>query len=165
VVTTASDAEGRPTVVGLVPSEPRVFPVGRLDRDSEGLLLLTNDGPLAYRLSHPRYGVEKRYLVEVAPVAKAALSRLERGVELEDGPARAQRVRVVGATPRRQMVEVVMLEGRKREVRKMFDAIGAPVRRLVRTALGPIRLTGLAPGEYRPLRSDEVRKLYKAVGL
>jgi 23S rRNA pseudouridine2605 synthase len=165
VVSTAADPEGRPTVVGLVPEELRVFPVGRLDRDTEGLLLLTNDGPLAYRLTHARYGVEKRYLAEVERLPADAPARLRRGVVLEDGPARPARVRVVAAAGRRQMVEVVLVEGRNREVRRLLDAVGAPVRRLVRTGVGPVRLRGLAPGEYRALRPDEIRGLYRAAGL
>jgi 23S rRNA pseudouridine2605 synthase len=165
VVSTAADPEGRPTVVEMVPEQPRVFPVGRLDRDTEGLLLLTNDGPLAYRLTHARYGIEKRYLAEVERLPADAPGRLRKGVELEDGLARPTRVRVVAGSGRRRMVEVVLVEGRNREVRRLLDAVGAPVRRLVRTAVGPIRLTGLAPGEYRPLRPDEIRSLYKAAGL
>jgi 23S rRNA pseudouridine2605 synthase len=165
VVSTAADPEGRPTVVEMVPEQPRVFPVGRLDRDTEGLLLLTNDGPLAYRLTHARYGIEKRYLAEVERLPADAPGRLRTGVELEDGVAKPTRVRVVAGSGRRRMIEVVLVEGRNREVRRLLDAVGAPVRRLVRTAVGPIRLTGLAPGEYRPLRPDEIRGLYKAAGL
>ena len=165
VITTAADPSGRPTVVGLVPDQPRVFPVGRLDRDTEGLLLLTNDGPLAYRLTHARYGVEKRYLAEVERLPAAAPAKLRRGVELEDGVARPVRVRVVAGSGRRRMIELGLVEGRNREVRRLLDAVGAPVRRLVRTAVGPIRLTGLGPGEFRALRPDEVRSLYQAVGL
>jgi 23S rRNA pseudouridine2605 synthase len=165
VLTTAADPEGRPTVVELVPEQPRVFPVGRLDRDTEGLLLLTNDGPLAYRLTHARYGVQKRYLAEVERLPADAVTRLRQGVELEDGPARPEQARVVAGSGRRRMVEVVLVEGRNREVRRLLEAVGAPVRRLVRTAVGPVRLTGLAPGEYRPLRQDEIRKLYKVTGL
>jgi 23S rRNA pseudouridine2605 synthase len=165
VISTAADPSGRPTVVGLVPDQPRVFPVGRLDRDTEGLLLLTNDGPLAYRLTHARYGVEKRYLAEVERLPADAPARLRKGVQLEDGLAKPVRVRVVAATGRRRMVEVVLVEGRNREVRRLLEAVGAPVRRLVRTAVGPIRLTGLAPGEYRALRPDEIRSLYRAIGL
>jgi 23S rRNA pseudouridine2605 synthase len=165
VITTAADPSGRPTVVGLVPDQPRVFPVGRLDRDTEGLLLLTNDGPLAYRLTHARYGVEKRYLAEVERLPADAPARLRKGVELPDGPARPVRVRVVAGSGRRRMLEVVMVEGRNREVRRLLEAVGAPVRRLVRTAVGPIRLTGLAPGEYRALRPAEIRGLYQAIGL
>jgi 23S rRNA pseudouridine2605 synthase len=165
VISTAADPSGRPTVVGLVPDQPRVFPVGRLDRDTEGLLLLTNDGPLAYRLTHARYGVEKRYLAEVERLPADAPARLRQGVELEDGVARPVRVRVLTGAGRRRMLEVVLVEGRNREVRRLLEAVGAPVRRLVRTAVGPIRLTGLAPGEFRALRPDEVRSLYRATGL
>jgi pseudouridine synthase len=165
VVTTAADPQGRPTVVQLVPAQPRVFPVGRLDRDTEGLLLLTNDGDLAYRLTHASFGVQKRYLAEVEQLPRDALARLRRGVVLDDGLARAERARAVGGAGRRRMVEVVMVEGRNREVRRLLDAVGAPVRRLVRTGIGPLRLTGLAPGEYRALGNDEVRELYRAVGL
>jgi 23S rRNA pseudouridine2605 synthase len=165
VVSTAADPEGRPTVVGMVPEQPRVFPVGRLDRDTEGLLLLTNDGPLAYRLTHARYGIEKRYLAEVERLPADAPGRLRQGVELDDGFARPVRVRVVAGSGRRRMIEVVLVEGRNREVRRLLEAVGAPVRRLVRTAVGPIRLTGLAPGEYRPLRPEELRNIYKAAGL
>jgi 23S rRNA pseudouridine2605 synthase len=165
VISTAADPSGRPTVVGLVPDQPRVFPVGRLDRDTEGLLLLTNDGPLAYRLTHARYGVEKRYLAEVERLPADAPTRLRTGVQLEDGLAKPVRVRVVAGTGRRRMVEVVLVEGRNREVRRLLEAVGAPVRRLVRTAVGPVRLTGLAPGEYRALRPEEIRGLYRATGL
>jgi 23S rRNA pseudouridine2605 synthase len=165
VVSTAADPEGRPTVVGMVPEQPRVFPVGRLDRDTEGLLLLTNDGPLAYRLTHARYGIEKRYLAEVERLPADAPGRLRQGVELDDGFARPVRVRVVAGSGRRRMIEVVLVEGRNREVRRLLEAVGAPVRRLVRTAVGPIRLTGLAPGEFRPLRPEELRNIYKAAGL
>jgi 23S rRNA pseudouridine2605 synthase len=165
VVSTADDPQGRPTVVEMVPEEPRVYPVGRLDRDSEGLVLLTNDGELANRVTHPRYGVEKRYLAEVERLPATAVTRVQQGVELEDGLARAERARVVAGSGRRRMMEVVMIEGRKREVRRMLEAVGAPVRRLVRTTIGPLRLTGLAPGEYRALRPDEVRGLYRATGL
>ena len=165
VVSTADDPQGRPTVVQLVPEEPRVYPVGRLDRDTEGLILLTNDGELANRLTHPRYGVQKRYLAEVERLPRNTVARVQQGVELDDGLARAERARVVAGSGRRRMVEVVMVEGRKREVRRLLEAAGAPVRRLVRTAIGPLRLTGLAPGEYRPLRPEEVRGLYRAAGL
>jgi 23S rRNA pseudouridine2605 synthase len=165
VVTTASDPQGRPTVMELVPVEPRVFPVGRLDQDSEGLLLLTNDGELAHRLTHPSFGVVKRYLAEVTELPPGTINRIQRGVELDDGPAKAERARIVGGSGRRQMIELEMLEGRNREVRRMLEATGAPVKRLVRTAVGPLRLTGLAPGGHRALRQEEVRALYKAVGL
>ena len=165
VVSTADDPKGRPTVVEMVPEDPRVVPVGRLDRDTEGLILLTNDGELANRLTHPRYGVEKRYLAEVEHLPGNAVRKIQQGIELDDGVARAKRARVVGSSGRRRMIEVVMVEGRKREVRRLLEAAGAPVRRLVRTAIGPQRLTGLAPGEYRALRPEEVRDLYRAAGL
>jgi 23S rRNA pseudouridine2605 synthase len=165
VISTAADPSGRPTVVGLVPDQPRVFPVGRLDRDTEGLLLLTNDGPLAYRLTHARYGVEKRYLAEVERLPTDAPARLRKGVPLEDGLAKPVRVRVMAGAGRRRMIEVVLVEGRNREVRRLLEAVGAPVRRLVRTAVGPVRLTGLAPGEFRSLRPDEIRSLYRTTGL
>ncbi len=164
VVTTMRDPQGRPDMRGYLPSEgPRVFPVGRLDRDSEGLLLLTNDGDLANRLMHPRHEVEKEYLAEVEgePTARQ-LSRLRAGVELEDGPATARSVRVVAASRGRGAVRVVMTEGRKREVRRMLGAVGLPVTRLVRLRVGPIRLEGLAPGELRRLDRHEVQALAAA---
>jgi pseudouridine synthase len=164
VVTTMRDPQGRPDMRGYLPSEgPRVFPVGRLDRDSEGLLLLTNDGDLANRLMHPRHEVEKEYLAEVEgePTARQ-LSKLRAGVELEDGPATARSVRVVAASRGRGAVRVVMTEGRKREVRRMLGAVGLPVTRLVRLRVGPIRLEGLAPGELRRLDRHEVQALAAA---
>jgi 23S rRNA pseudouridine2605 synthase len=160
VVTTLRDPQGRRTIAEFIPAGPRVFPVGRLDRDSEGLLLLTNDGELANRLTHPRYGVEKEYLAEVegAP-SERALARLVKGVELDDGPARAVSARQVGATRGRGAVRVVMAEGRKREVRRMLAAVGLPVRRLVRVRMGPLRLGSLRPGEVRVLAPEEIRSL------
>jgi len=166
VVTTMRDPQGRPDVRTLLPPEgPRVFPVGRLDRDSEGLLLLTNDGDLANRLTHPRHGVEKEYLVEVEgrPTSRH-VARLRQGVELEDGPARADGARLVDARADRGQLRVVMTEGRKREVRRILAAVGLPVRRLVRVRIGPIALAGLAPGERRELTPDEVRALSRDAG-
>ena len=163
VVTTASDPQGRPTVLDLVPDEPRVFPVGRLDRDTEGLLVLTNDGELANLLTHPRHGVEKEYLAEVEGVpARAALRRLREGVELDDGPTAPARVRLVQQGGGGAALAIVVHEGRNRQVRRMCDAIGHPVRRLVRTRIGPVADRRLAPGEWRPLRAREVRALYGA---
>ena len=131
VVTTARDPQGRPTVVELVDHEARVVPVGRLDADTTGALLLTNDGPLAHRLAHPRYGVEKTYVADVeGDPADAALERLAAGVELDDGPTAPARVRRLG--PAR--VELVLHEGRNRQVRRMLEAVGHPVRRLHRPA-------------------------------
>ena len=165
VVSTASDPQGRRAVVDLVDVPERVYPVGRLDADSEGLLLLTNDGDLAYRLTHPRFGVEKTYtaLVE-GRVSDAAARDLATGVELEDGAAAALRVRIIDRRPDRTMLEIVMGEGRKREVRRMCEAVGHPVVRLVRTAIGPLRDPGLAPGASRSLTLEEVRSLYAAAG-
>ena len=164
VVTTMSDPQGRPDLRGLLPAEgPRVFPVGRLDRDSEGLLLLTNDGELANRLLHPRFAVEKEYLAEVdgAPTDRQ-INRVRSGVDLEDGPARAVAARVVAAAGGRGAVRVVMAEGRKREVRRLLAAVGLPVTRLVRLRVGPVLLGGLAPGALRELESDEVCALSEA---
>jgi len=162
VVTTARDPQGRPDVARYYPEGVRVFPVGRLDRDTEGLLLLTNDGELANRLLHPRYGVEREYLAEVeGRPTERALTALRRGVELEDGPARAASARRVGGSGERGAVRVVMTEGRKREVRRLLAAVGLPVRRLVRVRVGPIRLGRLRPGEVRELEPAEVRELLR----
>ena len=159
VVTTASDPQGRPTVVELVPAEPRVFPVGRLDADSEGLLLLTNDGDLTHRLTHPSFGVDKEYLVEVeGEPHRGALSRLREGVELEDG--RTAPAKVALLDPR--ILRVTIHEGRNRQVRRMCDAVGFPVLRLVRTRIGPLSDRTLRPGAWRPLVQDEVRALERA---
>ena len=166
VTTTMKDPHAARDLTRLIPSGPRVFPVGRLDRDTEGLLLLMNDGDLAHRLTHPRYGVEKEYLAEVdgAP-SNRRLSRLRRGVELSDGVARAVEVRPAGASRGRAGLRLVMVEGRKREVRRMLEAVELPVRRLVRVRVGPIRLGQLKPGEVRDLEPDDVRALYRAAGL
>jgi 23S rRNA pseudouridine2605 synthase len=159
VVTTAADPQGRSTVVGLVPAEPRVFPVGRLDVDTEGLLLLTNDGELAHRLTHPSFGIDKEYLVEVeGRPARGALRRLRTGVELDDGPTAPARVSLVGD----HALRITIHEGRKRQVRRMCAAVGHPVRRLVRVRIGPITDRRLAPGEWRALRQEEVRALERA---
>ena len=164
VVTTAHDPEGRPVVVDLVPPEPRVFPVGRLDWDTEGLLLLTNDGELAHGLTHPSRGVPKTYLAEVAGVpGRAALRRLREGVDLDDGRTAPARARLAQATPNGAALEVVIHEGRNRQVRRMCEAVGHPVRRLVRTRFGPLRDHRLAPGEWRPLTQGEIRALYVAI--
>jgi 23S rRNA pseudouridine2605 synthase len=162
VVTTARDPQRRPDVSRYYPPGPRVFPVGRLDRDTEGLLLLTNDGELANRVMHPRYGVEREYLAEVeGSPSQRAVSKLVRGVELEDGPARARRARLVGGSGGRAAVRLVVTEGRKREVRRMLAAVGLPVVRLVRTRVGSIRLGRLRPGEVRPLEPAEVHELMR----
>src|SRR5690606_14496119 len=148
VITTASDPQGRPTVVSLVPPEPRVFPVGRLDADSEGLLLLTNDGDLAHRLTHPSLGVDKEYLVEVdGEPHRGALRRLREGVELADGLTAPAKVALLGD----RTLRITIHEGRNRQMRRMCEAVGTPVQRLVRTRIGPLRDRRLAPGEWRPL--------------
>jgi pseudouridine synthase len=164
VVTTMRDPQGRRDIREFVPDEPRVFPVGRLDLDSEGLLLLTNDGDLAEALTHPRYGVEKEYLVEVqgTPTPKH-LGALRRGVELDDGPARAASVRIVDARGERGQLALVMTEGRKREVRRLLAAVDLPVARLVRVRIGPISLGRLKAGAVRDLTADEVLLLAKLV--
>lgn len=160
VVTTADDPQGRPTVVALVPAEPRVFPVGRLDRDTEGLLLLTNDGELAHRLTHPSHGIEKEYLAWVdGTPSRGALRRLRDGVELDDGPTAPARATLVAPG----LVRLTIHEGRNRQVRRMCEAIGHPVKRLVRTRIGPLADRRLAPGTWRPLTADEVLRLERAV--
>ena len=159
VVTTADDPHGRPTVVQLVPAEPRVFPVGRLDADTEGLLLLTNDGDLTHRLTHPSFGVEKEYVAEVqGQPSRRALRRLREGVALDDGPTAPARATLVAPN----VVRLVIHEGRNRQVRRMCEAVGHPVRRLVRTRIGPLRDVTLPPGAWRPLALDEVRALERA---
>ena len=166
VVTTANDPQGRPTVMDLVPENPRVYPVGRLDRDTEGLLLLTNDGELANRLAHPRYEVEKTYVAQVRGTPKKqALRALRQGVQLDDGPARARSIRELGAAADKTLLEIVLAEGRKREIRRMFAAVEIPLERLARVKVGPVALGEIAPGKYRPLNSAEVRALYACVGL
>ena len=156
VVTTASDPQRRPTVVSLVGHESRVVPVGRLDVDTTGALLLTNDGPLAHRLAHPRYGVEKVYEVETwKDLNDEALRRLAEGVELEDGVTAQARVRRLGAA----RIELVLHEGRNRQVRRMCEAVGHRVRRLHRSVYAGLRVDGLAPGKWRELTVDEVELL------
>jgi pseudouridine synthase len=159
VVTTARDPHGRPTVVDLVPAEPRVVPVGRLDADTTGALLLTNDGALAHRLAHPRYEVEKVYEAEVeGRPTEAALERLRQGVVLDDGrtsPAEAKLLRA-------GVVELTIHEGRKHQVKRMLEAIGHPVRRLHRSRYGGLTLAGLAPREWRALTEGELERLRAA---
>jgi len=166
VTTTMRDPHAERDLSGFLPKGPRVFPVGRLDRDTEGLLLLTNDGDLAHRLAHPRHGVQKEYLAEVdGTPTQRQLGRLRRGVRLEDGPAQALEARAAGRSGERGAVRLVLAEGRKREVRRMLEAVGLPVRRLVRTRVGPVRLGRLRPGELRDLSAEEVRALYRVAGL
>lgn len=161
VVSTAADTHGRPTVVDLVPAEVRVVPVGRLDMDSTGLLILTNDGALIQHLTHPSGEVPKTYVVLVdGTVSQATARALVSGVELDDGPAAALAARVLDASGGRSQLEVVMGEGRKREVRRMLEAVGHPVIELHRTAIGPLRDPRLKPGAWRRLTIDEVRSLW-----
>ncbi|MBA3360098.1 MAG: pseudouridine synthase [Acidimicrobiia bacterium] len=166
VISSASDPEGRPTVVELVPPQPRVVPVGRLDYDTEGLLLLSNDGTLTNAVTHPRYGIHKTYLAEVeGQPGPAALRQLREGVELEDGTARVRSARVTTRSRTGAQVELVLGEGRNREVRRLFEAVGHPVRKLVRTAIGPITDRSLRAGQWRRLTNSEVHSLYAAAGL
>jgi len=159
VITTAADTHGRPTVVDIVPAEPRVFPVGRLDADTEGLLVLTNDGDLAHRLTHPSFGVDKEYLVEVAGEPhRGVLRRLREGVELDDGITAPAKVAQLGD----HLLRITIHEGRNRQIRRMCEAVGTPVVRLVRTRIGPLSDRTLGPGEWRALTQDEVRALERA---
>ena len=159
VLSTARDTHGRPTVLELVSERRRLYPVGRLDADSSGLILLTNDGALAERLTHPRYEVPRTYRVRVAggPVGERALRALRAGVELEDGPSAPARVRRPRAG--RDELELTIREGRNRQVRRMCEAVGHPVIALQRVAFGPLRLGGLEPGAHRRLSEAELRKL------
>jgi 23S rRNA pseudouridine2605 synthase len=165
VVSTAADPQGRTAVVDLVPAAVRIYPVGRLDADSEGLLILTNDGDLTEKLTHPRYEVPKTYVVRIeGRPTQTDLRPLTTGIDLDDGPARALSARVVDTHGTESMLEVVMTEGRKREVRRMLDAVGMPVKQLIRTGIGPLRDRDLKPGEWRHLTIAEVRELYAAGG-
>ena len=160
VVTTARDPRGRPTVVGLVPSEPRVVPVGRLDADTTGALLLTNDGELAHRLAHPRYEIAKVYVAEVeGEPSDAALRALAEGIELDDGPTAPTEARRLGPSE----IELTLHEGRKHQVKRMCDAVGHPVRALHRREYAGLTLDGLGPGRWRELSADEVERLRAAV--
>lgn len=167
VLTTMSDDRGRPTIADLLGDRPeRLFHVGRLDYDTEGLMLLTNDGDLAHRLAHPRYGVAKTYLADVAgPLPRDLGRRLTTGIELEDGVASADRFRVVEQAGSRALVEITLHEGRKHIVRRLLAAAGYPVSRLVRTRVGPVALGNLRPGSTRALTVREIGELYAAVGL
>jgi len=167
VVTTMQDDLGRPCVGDyLTQRRERLFHIGRLDADTEGLLLLTNDGALANRVSHPRHGVPKTYVVTVAGIISREAGRvLQAGVELEDGPAAVDQYRLLQSVPGTSMIEVVIHEGRKHIVRRMFDVVGFPVQRLVRTRVGPIRLGDQRPGTLRTLSGAEAGSLYASVGL
>jgi 23S rRNA pseudouridine2605 synthase len=162
VVTTARDPHGRRTVVDLVPPEPRVVPVGRLDADTTGVLLLTNDGDLAHRLAHPRYGVPKVYEADVeGSLSRKAIERLREGIELEDGPTAPAQARRLA--PGR--LELTLHEGRKHQVKRMCEAVGHPVQRLHRAHYAGLDLESLEPGEWRLLTPEEVAELRASVGL
>jgi len=159
VVTTADDPQGRPTVLDLVPDEPRVFPVGRLDMDTEGLLLLTNDGDLTHRLTHPSFGVEKEYIASVEGTpTRASLRALREGIALTDGMTAPAEAALLAPG----VIRLTIHEGRNRQVRRMCEAIGHPVTRLVRSRIGPLADRRLKPGTWRVLTGDELRSLEKA---
>ncbi len=173
VVSTMDDPEGRRTLsdllVGKVPGRrsehDRLFHVGRLDTDTEGLLILTNDGDFAQRLAHPRYEVPKTYLAEVAGVVTThEIKRLRQGVTLEDGPVRPSAVKIVSTAPDRTLVRITLTEGRNRIVRRTMDTVGHPVRRLSRTGIGPVRLGNLKVGEFRELTREELGELLDLTG-
>jgi len=165
VVTTASDPQGRPTVVELVDHEVRVVPVGRLDADTSGALLLTNDGQLAHRLAHPRYGVPKVYDVDVGgSPSPDEVESLRKGVELEDGTTAPAEVRIIRRGSRLSRLEITLHEGRNRQIRRMCDAVGLPVQSLHRRRYAGLRLVGLGPGQWRELTGDEVAALRKLGG-
>lgn len=167
VLSTMSDDEGRPCVGDLVEGRTeRLFHVGRLDADTEGLLLLTNDGELAQRLTHPSHGVAKTYLATVTGVVRRDVGRrLREGIDLDDGVARVDSFRVIQALPGRALVELTIHEGRKHIVRRMLEAVDHPVEQLVRTQVGPIPLGELKPGRLRAITGPELRSLYTAAGL
>jgi 23S rRNA pseudouridine2605 synthase len=166
VVTSLDDEKGRTELADFLGQfNQRLFHVGRLDADSEGLLLITNDGELTNKLTHPSYGISKTYLAEVVgPLPRNVGRQLVSGVELEDGPARADAFKLVDALGKTAQVEIVLHEGRKHIVRRMMEAVGHPVTRLIRTAVGPIRLGDLRPGGFRHMSTAEVSSLYRAVG-
>ena len=165
-VTTVSDLQGRPTVMELARSKRRLYPVGRLDLQTQGLLLLTDDGDLAHRLMHPRFEIRRTYLAEVEGVVPpAACRRMEEGVRLEDGMAKATSARIIRRAQSRTQLELVLTEGRKREVRRMLEAVGFKTAKLVRTRFGPLSVRGLKVGATRPLTPEEIGELYRIVGL
>jgi len=157
VISTAKDPQGRPTVLSFVRSDERLYPVGRLDYDTTGLILLTNDGDLAHRLTHPSFEVPRTYRARVAnaPVNEPAMRALRDGVELEDGPTAPAKVRRLASNH----LEITIHEGRKRQVKRMLEAVGHPVRSLERVAFGPLRLGALPEGEYRELKPSEIEQL------
>jgi 23S rRNA pseudouridine2605 synthase len=167
VVSTMSDPEGRKNLTDLVADRPeRLFHVGRLDTDTSGLLLLTNDGELAHRMAHPSYEVEKTYVAEVTGrLARGTIADLLAGVTLDDGPVQVRRARVIDAAANRSIVELVIHEGRNRIVRRLLDQVGHPVRKLTRTRFGPVELGSLPAGATRELTNDELGSLLETTGL
>ena len=166
VVTTASDPEGRTTVLDLVDPPVRVWSVGRLDVDTEGAIVLTNDGELTQALTHPSHGIPKTYVAEVAGgIKERTLQRLARGVDLEDGPTAPAQVGLVERLPSGSLVEITITEGKNRQVRRMFEVVGHPVRRLARVGIGPVRLGRLKPGTVRRMSPAEVQTLFRASGM
>lgn len=167
VVSTMSDPEGRRTLQDLVDDRPeRLFHVGRLDTDTAGLILLTNDGDFAHRMAHPSFEVDKTYVAEVeGEVSKATLRQVEDGVMLEDGPVKVTKIKLVGEHKDRTIVELVIHEGRNRIVRRLLEHVGHPVRRLTRTRFGPVTLIGIKTGELRELTTDELGTLLDSVSL
>jgi 23S rRNA pseudouridine2605 synthase len=167
VISAMSDPEGRPCLADFVTGQPdRLFHVGRLDVDTEGLILLTNDGTFAHRLAHPSFEVPKTYVAEIAaPVPRDLGRRLKAGIELDDGPVRFDGFRVLSSVGARAMVELVLHEGRNHVVRRSLESVGHPVLRLVRTAVGAVQLGELRPGRVRPLNSKELGALFAAVDL
>jgi 23S rRNA pseudouridine2605 synthase len=167
VVSTMSDPEGRRTLSDFVADRPeRLFHVGRLDTDTEGLILLTNDGDFAHRMAHPSYELDKTYVAEVpGPVSRATVRKVLAGVSLEDGPVTVSSFKVVSSHGDKAIVELVIHEGRNRIVRRLLESVGHPVRRLTRTAIGPVRLTGLRSGEMRELTREELGTLLDAARL
>lgn len=161
VISTASDPQNRKTVVEFIESSARLYPVGRLDADSEGLILITNDGELTNQVTHPRFGVTKTYLALVTgtPTSRS-MRQLTAGIELDDGPAKAMRAHLVESFGDRSLVELMLADGRNREVRRMMDALGYPVISLVRTAIGSLTDRNLKAGEWRRLDADELRKVF-----
>lgn len=166
VVATMDDPEGRETLAQYVPRHQRLYHVGRLDTDTEGLIILTNDGEFAHRLAHPSYEVRKTYLVDAEGlIDDRVLHRLEKGLRLEDGPIRPDRVRLVSRGPSRTLVRITLHSGRNRIVRRMMDSVGHPVRRLARIGIGPVRLGDLASGQIRELTREELGTLLDLVGM
>ncbi|MBI2266009.1 MAG: rRNA pseudouridine synthase [Armatimonadetes bacterium] len=167
VLTTSRDPQKRKTVLHLIPPGlPRLYPVGRLDADSAGLLLLTNDGELANRLAHPRYGIEKIYRVTVSGSPTLdALSRVRKGITLPEGRTQPCRIRVLRGGPERSLLLVVVKEGKRRQIRRMFQAVGHPVLSLIRTGIGPLELGDLPEGSFRLLRKSEISALKESAGL